>query len=83
MRITKENLTREEFASLKTKFRLDVAATSDGWALEGAYVLCTVPVNLKLDLKHVCFDTLCETMSILSLPRSVFQWHPELKIGFG
>ena len=48
MKITKENVTREEFASLKTKFHLDVAATSDGWALEGAYVLCTVPVNLKL-----------------------------------
>ena len=48
MRITKENVTREEFASLKTKFHLDVAATSVGWALEGAYVLCTVPVNLKL-----------------------------------
>ena len=48
MKITKENVTREEFVSLKTKFRLDVAASSDGWALEGAYVLCTVPVNLKL-----------------------------------
>ena len=48
MKITKENVTREEFASLKTKFHLDVAATSDGWALEGAYILSIVPVNLKL-----------------------------------
>ena len=71
---------RAECASLKMKSRKDVEATLDGWALEG---------NLKDSDKQAynnhsggyCLDD--TSFIIFSVIRSVFQWHPELKIGFG